>query len=540
MCLSTFSPNLSRVRHWSCPDRLPSSFLDGEDLCLPQYREAEDCLGVTHGQPKSRVLAAWEEKVLSLRELRKKRNNRPTVKKVVEDQVELSFDVESENWKMTVEQSAPEPQLKTFEFYPNRPEEDVTVDEPFCQPLSYLDADPPGLVDHLHPYFPNVSMMLERRKSTNSTSICLLANNRHENANSLVIQNRLTPDLLNFNQCSRNNFSSDENANCVVLAPPTETSVSCTGETNPSSEPIASTCCGGIKEAFSDKKNECLNSFEPVPADRISTWNTNIEFVDRLLLSSYQLLTWLLLLFRPLHHSSSPVSAQRSQKFDARPGHTLGLSTYSSIVFWRRRPHVISKLAKYSWLFGFALFLVSPVKSVTVTDHNQDDEILCSSDGIYRGNIDINMKDETTHMSSLKRYENCSVVEGSISINMAIYQGSENDTVMNYSMPNLTEVTDFLLLFRADKITSLETIFPKLAVIRGHKLVHNYALAIYQMKNIETVGLPSLTHIMNGGVRIEKNPNLCYVNTIDWTKIVVKEEDRKNHIEISGNQEPNK
>ncbi len=33
-------------------------------------------------------------------------------------------------------------------------------------------------------------------------------------------------------------------------------------------------------------------------------------------------------------------------------------------------------------------------------------------------------------------------------------------------------------------------------MIRGHKLIQNYALAIYQMKNMERVGLHSLTHIL--------------------------------------------
>ena len=96
------------------------------------------------------------------------------------------------------------------------------------------------------------------------------------------------------------------------------------------------------------------------------------------------------------------------------------------------------------------------------------------------------------------------------------------------------------LLFSADKIISLETIFPKLAVIRGHRLVQFYALAIYQMKNMENVGLPSLTHIMNGGVRIEKNPKLCYENTIEWEKIVVQDRHNNSLITIFDNQDSNK
>jgi hypothetical protein len=75
-------------------------------------------------------------------------------------------------------------------------------------------------------------------------------------------------------------------------------------------------------------------------------------------------------------------------------------------------------------------------------------------------------------------------------------------------------------------------------VIRGHKLVQHYALAIYQNAKMENVGLPSLTHIMNGGVRIEKNPSLCYVDTVDWNKIVQRKHDLKN-IYLHDNQNPN-
>merc|ERR1719422_1624348 len=120
-------------------------------------------------------------------------------------------------------------------------------------------------------------------------------------------------------------------------------------------------------------------------------------------------------------------------------------------------------------------------------------------------------------MVSLLKYENCSVVEGSISITSAVYEMKDWGEWGEYSLPKLVEITDFLLLYRADEIDSLETLFPNLAVIRGHKLVQFYALAIYQMKNMVRVGLPSLTHIMNGGVRIEKNPPplLCQYSGVE-------------------------
>ena len=58
MCLSSL-PGLARVRHWSCPERLPS--LSTEELLLPVRAKDAETVVRTPG------LALWEEKVLSLR-----------------------------------------------------------------------------------------------------------------------------------------------------------------------------------------------------------------------------------------------------------------------------------------------------------------------------------------------------------------------------------------------------------------------------------------------------------------------------------------
>jgi hypothetical protein len=57
------------------------------------------------------------------------------------------------------------------------------------------------------------------------------------------------------------------------------------------------------------------------------------------------------------------------------------------------------------------------------------------------------------------------------------------------------------------------------------------------MKNMRTLGLLSLTNIMKGGVRIEKNPSLCYVETIDWRQIVIDPIHKKSHIFIEENMD---
>lgn len=38
------------------------------------------------------------------------------------------------------------------------------------------------------------------------------------------------------------------------------------------------------------------------------------------------------------------------------------------------------------------------------------------------------------------------------------------------------------------------------------------------------MGFTSLTQVTRGAVRIEKNPSLCFVDTIDWSKIAINAE----------------
>ena len=226
-------------------------------------------------------------------------------------------------------------------------------------------------------------------------------------------------------------------------------------------------------------------------------------------------------------HSRSSVWKKVKKKSEFQPGFKL--------LFW------IVGLLTVLIPSGFCIEIDgNQISSSDIKNSNlQKEEGPICVDGIYRGNIHINNKDNSTSMVSLLKYENCSVVEGSISITSAVYEMKDWGEWGEYSLPKLVEITDFLLLYRADEIDSLETLFPNLAVIRGHKLVQFYALAIYQMKNMVRVGLPSLTHIMNGGVRIEKNPLLCYVNTVEWKKVVVRDTDKQAHIQIIDNQEAN-
>ncbi|XP_067105721.1 insulin-like growth factor 1 receptor isoform X1 [Osmerus mordax] len=120
------------------------------------------------------------------------------------------------------------------------------------------------------------------------------------------------------------------------------------------------------------------------------------------------------------------------------------------------------------------------------------------------------------------RLENCTVVEGYLQI-LLIGDKNNNanqDVFRTLSFPKLTMITDYLLLFRVSGLDSLSTLFPNLTVIRGRNLFYNYALVIFEMTSLKDIGLYNLRNITRGSIRIEKNPELCYLDSVDWSLIM--------------------
>lgn len=152
---------------------------------------------------------------------------------------------------------------------------------------------------------------------------------------------------------------------------------------------------------------------------------------------------------------------------------------------------------------------------------------VCSSHGEICGpNIDIR-----NDLDELHRLENCTVVEGYLQI--LLISNVNLEELRSLSLPKLTLITDFLLLFRVSGLTTLSTLFPNLTVIRGRNLFYNYALVIYEMTNLKDIGLYNLRNITRGAIRVEKNNELCYLDSVDWSQIMDAE---SNNI-INGNKE---
>uniref|UniRef100_A0A6Q2Y9P9 Tyrosine-protein kinase receptor n=1 Tax=Esox lucius TaxID=8010 RepID=A0A6Q2Y9P9_ESOLU len=125
-------------------------------------------------------------------------------------------------------------------------------------------------------------------------------------------------------------------------------------------------------------------------------------------------------------------------------------------------------------------------------------------------------------ISEFKRLENCTVVEGYLQI-LLIGDKTNNlnqELFRSLSFPKLTVITDYLLLFRVSGLDSLSTLFPNLTVIHGRNLFYNYALVIFEMTSLKDIGLYNLRNITRGAIRIEKNPELCYLDSVDWSLIM--------------------
>ncbi|XP_028442056.1 insulin-like growth factor 1a receptor isoform X2 [Perca flavescens] len=144
--------------------------------------------------------------------------------------------------------------------------------------------------------------------------------------------------------------------------------------------------------------------------------------------------------------------------------------------------------------------------------------------------------DIRNEIGEFKRLENCTVVEGYLRI-LLINDKTNNfhqEAFRSLSFPKLTIITDYLMLFRVSGLDSLSMLFPNLSVIRGHNLFYNYALVIYEMTSLKDIGLYNLRNITRGAVRIEKNPELCYLDSVDWSLIM----DAGTNNIISGNKKP--
>ncbi|KAF5294240.1 hypothetical protein FQR65_LT10826 [Abscondita terminalis] len=95
----------------------------------------------------------------------------------------------------------------------------------------------------------------------------------------------------------------------------------------------------------------------------------------------------------------------------------------------------------------------------------------------------------------------------------------ESYDIKEIEFPELKEITGFVLFYRVYGLESVGKLFPNLGIIGGDRLFLDYALVLYEVPHLREIGLKSLRYLGRGSTRIEKCPQLCYVDTIDWDAI---------------------
>ena len=142
----------------------------------------------------------------------------------------------------------------------------------------------------------------------------------------------------------------------------------------------------------------------------------------------------------------------------------------------------------------------------------------CRPAGLFHHQLWL-VKGKCSANSNCDHLMNCTTLHGSIVVRATFDRNAK--PLYDASFPALREITGYLIIIYLRDLHSLSNIFPNLAVIRGEKQVVHYSLVIYNTL-LEKVILPSLTVIKSGGVRIDHNDQMCYVDTIRWRSIVLE------------------
>lgn len=101
----------------------------------------------------------------------------------------------------------------------------------------------------------------------------------------------------------------------------------------------------------------------------------------------------------------------------------------------------------------------------------------------------------------------------------------------DFIFPKLTEVTGFVLFYRARNLLNIGKMFPNLKLIRGQMLIGGYSFIIFDMPELNYINLRNLMYIENGSVRIERVPKLCDQANFHWNDLTNKKSRENNHVD---------
>uniref|UniRef100_A0A669F8D7 Receptor protein-tyrosine kinase n=1 Tax=Oreochromis niloticus TaxID=8128 RepID=A0A669F8D7_ORENI len=149
---------------------------------------------------------------------------------------------------------------------------------------------------------------------------------------------------------------------------------------------------------------------------------------------------------------------------------------------------------------------------------------------------------ETVDARNIESFINCTKIQGSLNFLVTGIEGDPFNDVPPLDPEKLKifntveEITDFLNIQSWPANMSDLSVFSNLQTIRGRKL-YNYALLVVKINSLTSLGLRSLQNINDGAVYIKGNKNLCYHDTVNWTRLLgSRPQKRSKLLDVTDNQ----
>uniref|UniRef100_A0A3Q2V8M6 Receptor protein-tyrosine kinase n=1 Tax=Haplochromis burtoni TaxID=8153 RepID=A0A3Q2V8M6_HAPBU len=134
---------------------------------------------------------------------------------------------------------------------------------------------------------------------------------------------------------------------------------------------------------------------------------------------------------------------------------------------------------------------------------------------------------ETVDARNIESFINCTKIQGSLNFLVTGIEGDAYNKVPPLDPEKLKifntveEITGVYFLNIQSWPASMSdlSVFSNLQTIQGRKL-YNYALMVVKINSLTSLGLRSLQNINDGAVYIKGNKNLCYHDTVNWTRLL--------------------
>ncbi|XP_070409614.1 melanoma receptor tyrosine-protein kinase isoform X2 [Nothobranchius furzeri] len=144
-------------------------------------------------------------------------------------------------------------------------------------------------------------------------------------------------------------------------------------------------------------------------------------------------------------------------------------------------------------------------------------------DGIGMGSLSNTMAVNSTNIDS---FRNCTSVNGNIILSQHSFTGDPHYNIPPMepekleNLRTVKEITGYLMITAWPEDSRSLSVFENLEAIRGRAAYQNqYSLVVVNVNHLRWLGLRSLKEISASNVMVKKNCSLCFIQTVNWTRL---------------------